>query len=160
MEGNLIFRRAFIEDLETIIRLILQDDLAQEREVIEEEATIDQRYIDAFHKIDSDENHYLMVVECRKEVVGTCHLTLIPSLTFIGTTRMQIEAVRVSQEYRGRKIGTKMIESALAYAKMKGASLVQLTTNKQRPEALKFYEQQGFKATHEGMKLYLRKTFF
>lgn len=160
MGANLIFRRASVEDITDIIKLIVQDELAQERDVLRDGVALDQRYIEAFHQIDADKNHYLMVVECAKQVVATCHLTLIPSLTFMGTTRMQIEAVRVSEAHRGRKIGTRMIEAAIAYAKSKGACLVQLMTNKQRLEALKFYEQQGFKATHEGMKLYLKKTYF
>ena len=96
-----------------------------------------------------------MVVEYAKAVIGTCHLTVIPSLTFKGSTRLQIEAVRISQNHRGKKVGAKMIAFALDYAKKKGASIVQLTTNKKRPEAIEFYEKQGFKVTHEGMKLYL-----
>jgi len=38
---------------------------------------------------------------------------------------------------------------------MDGASIIQLTTNKKRVDAKRFYEQLGFEATHEGMKLYL-----
>ncbi|HBN22841.1 MAG TPA: GNAT family N-acetyltransferase [Holosporales bacterium] len=155
MGGDFKFRRASLDDLEAIVTLILQDALAQEREAPLDNGILDQRYREAFHKIDADENQYLMVVDYAKEVIGTCHLTLIPSLTFKGSTRLQIEAVRVSQKHRGKKIGAKMMEFALDYAKKKGASIVQLTTNKERPEAIKFYEKQGFKVTHEGMKLYL-----
>jgi ribosomal protein S18 acetylase RimI-like enzyme len=81
----------------------------------------------------------------------------MPSLTFTGQTRMQIEAVRVSEQFRGQKIGEWMMNAAINYGKSKGASIIQLTTNKKRLRAKKFYEKLGFEASHEGMKLYLEK---
>lgn len=95
MNQNLTHRKATIADLRTIVNLLLEDELGQTREQFSEE--LDQAYIDAFYKIDSDPNQYLMIVEMNKEIVGTCHLTIMPSLTFIGSTRMQIEAVRISE---------------------------------------------------------------
>lgn len=68
---------------------------------------------------------------------------------------MQIEAVRVAGKYRGQKIGAWMFNQAISYAKENDVSIVQLTTNKKRPKAKHFYEKFGFKASHEGMKLYL-----
>ena len=100
-----------------------------------------------------------MVVENGDEIISTCHLTIMPSLTFIGSTRMQIEAVRVIQKYRGQKIGEWMMQEAMEYGKSKGASIIQLTTNKQRTSAKHFYEKLSFEATHEGMKLYLRRHY-
>lgn len=96
-----------------------------------------------------------MVVEIDKEIVGTCHLTIMPSLTFTGQTRIQIEAVRVAERCRGQKIGEWMIDAAILYAKQNGATIIQLTTNKQRDKAINFYEKLGFQSAHEGMKLYL-----
>ena len=130
---------------------------------------IAQEYLDAFAKIDSDPNQYLMVLENDAEVVGTCHLTLMPSLTFSGSTRLQIEAVRVDRRIRGqnsrraeapqerRGIGQQMIEFAINWGKEHGATIIQLTTNKERTKAFRFYEKLGFKASHEGMKLYLER---
>lgn len=109
----------------------------------------------AFHKIDRDPNHYLMIACDGDEIVGTCHLTLMPSLTFRGSMRMQIEAVRVAEKYRGQKIGTWMFDQALLYAKDQGVEIIQLTTNKIRSEAKIFYENLGFEASHEGMKLFV-----
>jgi len=80
----------------------------------------------------------------------------MPSLTFQGATRMQIEAVRVAEKYRGQKIGEWMINSAINYAKLHGVKIVQLTTNKKRDRAKNFYEKIGFKASHEGLKLLLK----
>lgn len=155
MIKKLTHRKAAINDLRAIINLLLEDELGQTRE--SKNFDLDQRYIDAFHRIESDFNQYLMVVENGGEIVGTCHLTLMPSLTFTGQTRMQIEAVRVVQKYRGQKIGGWMMQEAIKYAKSKDALIIQLTTNKKRASAKAFYEKLGFEATHEGMKMYLER---
>ena len=153
---NLIQRKARIEDLPSIIALYLEDDLGKARELRGKE--IDQRYFDAFHRIDSDPNQYLMVVSLNNEIVGTCQLILIPSLTFMGSTRLLIEAVRVSANHRGKKIGEWMMKAAFQYATSNGASILQLTTNKVRARAKKFYERLGFEASHEGMKYYVKDS--
>ena len=151
MNQNLAVRKANINDLKTIVDLLLEDELGKTRE--NKSKVLDQRYIDAFHKIDIDQNQYIMLVEKDKEIVATCHLTIMPSLTFAGSTRMQIEAVRVAEKYRGQKIGEFMIKTAIDYGKSKGVTLVQLTTNKKRLRAKNFYEKLGFVSSHEGMKL-------
>ena len=153
MTTQLTHRKATIHDLRTIIHLLLDDTLGETREQLND--TIDNRYLEAFHRINTDPNQYLMVVNLDDEIVGTCHLTIMPSLTFTGSTRMQIEAVRVSATHRGQKIGEWMMNAAIDYAKSNRISMIQLTTNKQRPRAKQFYERLGFEATHEGMKLYL-----
>ena len=151
--NNLTHRKARIADLPRLIELLLEDELGASRE--SKSAKSDKNYTKAFHKIDSDPNQYLMVVENSDEIIGTCHLTIMPSLTFIGSTRMQIEAVRVAGKYRGQKIGSWMFDQAISYAKENDVSIVQLTTNKKRPKAKHFYEKLGLTASHEGMKLYL-----
>jgi N-acetylglutamate synthase-like GNAT family acetyltransferase len=154
--NNLTHRKATLNDLPRLIELLLEDELGSTRE--SKSSELDENYIKAFHKIDSDPNQYLMVVENGDEIIGTCHLTIMPSLTFIGSTRMQIEDVRVAGKYRGQKIGSWMFDQAISYAKENDVSIVQLTTNKKRPKAKHFYEKLGFEASHEGMKLYLRKA--
>ena len=153
MNKNLSHRRAIINDVGTIVNLLLEDELGKTRESTN--TVLDQRYITAFHKIDIDQNQYLMIVENGEEIVGTCHLTIMPSLTFSGKTRMQIEAVRILEKYRGHKIGEWMMNSAFEWAKANHVSMIQLTTNKKRPRAKQFYERLGFTATHEGMKLFI-----
>ena len=153
MKAKLNHRKAKQSDLKIIVSLLLQDELGKIRE--DSEDVSNSRYLEAFEKIDVDPNQYLMVVELEEEIVGTCHLTLIPSLTFIGSTRMQIEAVRVDESYRGQNIGEWMIQQAISYGKLRGALIFQLTSNKIREEAIKFYEKLGFESTHEGMKLYI-----
>lgn len=150
---NLTFRKARIADLSRLIELLSEDEFGQIRE--SKSASLNENYLKAFHKIDSDLNQYLMIVESNGEIVGTCHLTVIPSLTFRGSTRMQIEAVRIADEYRGQKIGSWMFNQAILYAKEHDVSIIGLTTNKKRSKAKRFYEKLGFEASHEGMKLYL-----
>lgn len=151
--NKITHRKAKITDLPYLIRLLLEDEFGQTRE--SKSAELDENYIKAFHRIDSDLNQYLMVACNSNEIIGTCHLTIMPSLTFIGSTRMQIEAVRVAAKYRGQKIGSWMFEQAILYAKEHDVSIIQLTTNKKRPKAKNFYEKLGFEASHEGTKLYL-----
>jgi ribosomal protein S18 acetylase RimI-like enzyme len=151
--NKLTHRKATLHDLPTILALLLDDALGEKREANDEK--INQRYIDAFHRIDADPNQYLMAVTLNNDLIGTCHLTLIPSLTFIGSTRLQIEAVRVSEKHRGQKIGEWMIQAAIQFARSNDATIIQLTTNKQRGRAIEFYERLGFEATHEGMKYYI-----
>lgn len=150
---RLTARKATLNDLPAIINLLIEDELGQTREKIGD--VIDQRYINAFERIYADSNQYLMVVEdTEKQIIATCHLTIMPSLTFIGSTRMQIEAVRVSSLYRGQKIGEWMMNTVFEWAKTNNASIIQLTTNKLRPRAKQFYERLGFEASHDGMKRY------
>jgi ribosomal protein S18 acetylase RimI-like enzyme len=153
MDLKLRTRSATIDDLGAIVNLLIEDELGSSREKTSDK--LDQRYIDAFALIDSDSNQYLMVVEENNQVIATCHLTIMPSLTFTGQTRMQIEAVRVLKKLRGHKIGEWMISQAIEYAKLRSASIIQLTTNIKRPRAKIFYERLGFESTHVGMKLYL-----
>ena len=84
--NNLIHRKARITDLPRLIELLLEDELGATRE--SKSSEVYANYTKAFHKIDSDSNQYLMVVENNKNIIGMCHLTLIPSLTFMGSTRM------------------------------------------------------------------------
>lgn len=146
-------RRATMEDLPTLLALLSDDELGANRESL----TADKlaRYQQAMQRINADANQYLMVVEAAGAIVGTCHLTLMPSLTYQGSMRLQIEAVRVAATHRNGGIGQWMLAQTIAYAKEHDASIVQLTTNKQRHDAQRFYEKLGFQATHEGLKLFL-----
>lgn len=152
---NFTHRKAKIDDLKAIVALLADDQLGRTREQSSNE--LSQEYINAFHKINNDPNQYLMVLCENEKIIGTCHSTLMPSLTFTGGTRMQIEAVRVHCDARGQHIGQQMIDLAMNWGKKHGATIFQLTTNKERTDALRFYEKLGFKATHEGMKLYLEQ---
>jgi GNAT superfamily N-acetyltransferase len=150
---SLIFRRAVEADLEAIIELLADDVLGSSREVIG--GDIDARYRAAFKDIEADPKQFLCVVEDghTSEVVGTFQLTFIPGLSRGGAKRSQIEAVRVKSDRRSENIGETMFRWAIDYSREHGCVLMQLTSDKQRPDAHRFYERLGFVATHEGYKL-------
>ncbi|MGI9486597.1 MAG: GNAT family N-acetyltransferase [Geminicoccaceae bacterium] len=151
---TLAFREACPADVSEIIELLADDALGKGREAFGD--AVDPAYLKAFEAIDLDPNNRLIVAEVDSEVVGCMQLTLIPHLTFKGGIRMQIEGVRVKGTFRGRGVGATMIEWAVASALEEGCHLVQLTSNKTREDALRFYEEQGFEPSHVGYKLYLR----
>jgi ribosomal protein S18 acetylase RimI-like enzyme len=145
------FRRATGADLPAIIRLLADDELGRQRE----DATLplSDRYLQAFAAIDSDPNQLLAVVEREHQLIGCLQLTFIPGLSRLGMWRGQIESVRVASTERGSGVGRTMFEWAIEECRRRGCGLVQLTTDKRRPDALRFYEALGFAASHEGMKL-------
>ena len=151
----MIIRKAKKEDVSEIVKMISNDDLGRTREDYND--PLPQSYIDAFNNIDSDHNQELVVIENQEsEVIGTLQLSFIQYLTYQGGIRAQIEAVRIREDHRGKGIGEKLFKWAIDKAKGKGAHLIQLTTDKKRPEAITFYKKLGFSATHEGMKLHLK----
>ncbi len=147
-------RQAKKDDVAEIVRMLADDALGSKRENYQ--LPLPEPYYDAFRAIAADSNQWLVVAEMDKRVVGTLHLTMLSYLTYQGGKRAQIEAVRVDSEFRDQGVGAKMIEWAVQKAKAEGCHLVQLSTDKKRPEALKFYERLGFQPTHEGMKLHLK----
>ena len=131
--------------------MLADDPLGALREKID--IPLPAAYLRAFDQIKNDGNQELTVAEIDGEIVGTFQLTFIQYLTHQGGLRAQIEAVRVSSAHRGKRIGGQMLSYAIGRAKGKGCYVVQLTTDKQRPGAIHFYESLGFVATHAGMKL-------
>ena len=154
MDEDLVFRRARREDLPDIVRMLADDALGAQRE--EYADPIPQSYIDAFQELSEGQNNMLVVAERDSALVGTMQLTFIPSISFCGGTRLLIESVRIDRPFRGQGMGERMFEWAIAQARERDCVMVQLTTNAQRPAALRFYERLGFKASHAGLKLYLK----
>jgi GNAT superfamily N-acetyltransferase len=148
---KLTFRQASQKDLAELIKLLADDELGKTREDIS--IPINKDYLTAFKKINCDPNNELIVVEENNKIIGMLQLSFIPYLTHIGSTRCLIEGVRIDKKYRDMGLGTKTFEWAIQYAKDKKCNIVQLTSNKQRKNAIKFYENLGFEATHEGFKL-------
>ncbi|MEL6986446.1 MAG: GNAT family N-acetyltransferase [Bacteroidota bacterium] len=146
------FRNASLEDLPEIIAMLADDKLGKQRENYT--VPLPNEYINAFEIINSDPHQELIVVKLDQKIIGTMQLSFIQYLTYQGGIRAQIEAVRIKSSYRGKGYGKQFFEWAIERAKTKGAHLLQLTTDKKRPEAIKFYESLGFKASHEGMKLH------
>lgn len=146
-------RRATAADLEAIVALLADDVLGRARE--NPGSPLDPCYAEAFAAIERDPNQLLAVAEEGGAIVGCLQLSFIPGLSRRGLWRGQIESVRVASSRRGGGLGRKLFDWAIEECRRRGCGLVQLTTDKGRPEARRFYESLGFVASHEGMKLEL-----
>jgi GNAT superfamily N-acetyltransferase len=151
---NIRFRLAKRSDLPSIVRMLADDDLGSRRERYED--PLPEAYYSAFEQIEHDPNHELIVAERNGEVIGTLQLMFLPSLSYQGGLRAQIESVRVDRQFQSQGIGSAMMQWSIQRAKQRGAHLVQLTTHTTREEAHRFYERLGFQGTHLGMKLSLK----
>ncbi len=147
------FRRADARDLAAVVALLADDPLGRERE--DPCLPLDTRYLAAFAAINADPNQLLVVAVAKGRVAGTLHLTFIPGLARLGAWRGQVEAVRIASDHRSAGLGTRMLEWAVAECRRRDCCLVQLTTDKGRPDAHRFYEQLGFVPSHVGYKLAL-----
>ncbi len=142
-----------MDDLPQIVRLLADDPLGATRETPGEE--IPEAYFSAFAAIDKDPNNTVVVAVAAGRVAGTLQLTFIPGLTYTGGERAQIEGVRIAAEHRGAGLGQIMINWAIDRARARGCRVVQLTTDRQRPDAIRFYQKIGFRPSHMGMKYHL-----
>ncbi len=154
---DLHFRRAAVGDLAAIVTLLADDGLGRGRE--DPRLPLHRGYIEAFAAIDADPNQLLVVAVDGADpgggVIGYLQLTFIPGLSRIGQWRGQVESVRVAAARRGQGIGRAMLAWTIEQCRSRGCRLVQLTTDKSRADARRFYESLGFVASHEGMKLAL-----
>lgn len=147
-------RKAETTDLIAIVEMIANDKLGSKREDFQ--IPLPKKYNEAFERIAADPYQELVVLEnADHKVIGTLQLSFVQYLTYQGGIRAQIEQVRIHESQRGKGLGKLLFNWAIDRAKQRGAHLVQLTTDKKRPDALRFYESLGFKASHEGMKLHL-----
>ncbi|OEK01511.1 GNAT family N-acetyltransferase [Roseivirga sp. 4D4] len=151
---DLAFRKATSSDIKHIVEMLADDELGSRRE--DYRLPIPVSYLNAFKAINNDLNQELIVVQHHEEIIGTLQLSFIQYLTYQGGIRAQIEAVRIRKDHRGQGLGERFFEWAIQRAQERNAHVLQLTTDKQRPDAIRFYEKLGFKASHEGMKLHLK----
>ncbi|MGW7523517.1 N-acetyltransferase family protein [Streptomyces sp. NPDC054783] len=147
--GDLEIRRATADDLPAIVAMLADDPLGAQRESPDDMTP----YRVALARLEADPNQHLVVAVRGDRVIGTLQLTLIPGLSHKGTTRALIEAVRIHADERGSGLGSLLIEWAIDTARRLGCRMVQLTSDKARTDAHRFYERLGFSATHEGFKL-------
>ena len=147
-------RPATVKDLQAIVGLLADDPLGVTREQWID--PLPASYLAAFEAISEDPNNELVVAENQEGMaIAVLQLTFTPYITHQGGWRATIEGVRVAMPLRGTGIGRQFFAWAIARALERRCHVVQLTTDKQRPDALRFYESLGFAATHEGMKLKL-----
>lgn len=147
------YREAKQDDLPEIIKLYYDDGPGSTREILS--APLDAVYTNAFEVISNDPNNRLYVIEDQDKVIGTMQFTVIAHLNRSGAKRAQIESVHIHPEYRNKGIGTKFIQFAMDLAKADGCDIVQLTSDKTRQDAHRFYLNLGFSDTHIGMKKHI-----
>ena len=150
---TLTLRPAKREELPAIVAMLASDQLGSIREQLSDPPP--RIYYDAFDEMARDPNNLLLVAEQDGEIVGTLQLTFIRGVSRKGARRAQIEGVRVAGSHRGRGLGREIVLHAIGLARANGCSMVQLTADKKRKDAHRFYESLGFVASHEGMKLML-----
>lgn len=153
LDTEIAIRRADRDDVKAIVEIIADNPIGQKRESIGED--IDQRYYEAFDLINEDPKQILIVAEFEGNVVGTMQISFLVNMSVRGSKRALIEAMHVCSRYRNHGIGHYMMNWAISEAKARGCRIVQLTSNKERLDAHRFYKDLGFKATHEGFKLQL-----
>ena len=151
---NLLYRVAKEGDLSKLVSMLADDELGSKRE--DPSIPLNSGYIKAFKNIQSDPNNELIVVTSDQDVVGMLQLTFIPYLTYIGSWRCLIEGVRIHTKFRGKGLGRQFFEWAINKAQERDCHLVQLTSDKSRQGAIKFYKTLGFVLSHEGFKLHLK----
>lgn len=147
-------RDATATDLPRIVELLQQESLGDERRE-EPGPPLPDAYARAFQAIEADPRQRLLVAEVDGTVVGTFAFIVIPNLSYRGRPVAQVENVVVDEPWRGKGVGEAMMRWAIEEAGRAGCFRVQLTSNKARRDAHRFYERLGFVATHEGFKLYL-----
>ncbi len=148
-----VFRRASRDDVPAIVRMLADDALGAKREAFV--SPLPESYYVAFEAIDRDPNNELVVAELDGRIIGILQMTFIPYMTYRGSWRALIEGVRVDSAARSSGVGRKLFTWAIDRARQRDCHLVQLTSDKARPDAIRFYESLGFVASHEGMKLHL-----
>ncbi|KOV73511.1 GNAT family N-acetyltransferase [Streptomyces sp. MC1] len=149
--GDLEIRAATADDLPAIVAMLADDPLGAQRESPGDLTP----YRNALERLAADPNQHVVVAVREGRVIGTLQLTIIPGLSHKGATRALIEAVRIHADERGSGLGGRLIEWAIDTSRRLDCQLVQLTSDKTRTDAHRFYERLGFTASHEGFKLRL-----
>lgn len=152
---DLIFRDATPADIATILTLGHAGDArGADTPPLDPDTLSDPRYRAAFDAIAANPNNRLIVVEKAGEVIGTLQISFIPGLPRFGATRGMLENVHIRPDQRGNGLGSHMVQWAVERCREAGCGMVQLTSNKLRLDAHRFYKKLGFEQSHEGFKLY------
>jgi len=151
---EVVLRQAVAEDVPVIVDLLAADEIGANRNGVTGDWDL-HPYLAAFHQIDTDPAHLLLVAAKGSDVVATMQLTYLPGLARHAALRAQVEAVRVRGDFRSSGLGAALLEWAVEEARRRGCGLVQLSSDKSRVNAHRFYERLGFVASHEGFKLAL-----
>ena len=147
--STLNFRIATKDDLEAVIQLLVDDDIAEGRE---HSGDVGQKYVLAFNSMESEHYNHMLLAELGGRVVATLQLVFVPGLSRNGVKRALVESVRVASDLRGKNIGTALMREAMRRAKEGGCGLMQLTSDIRRARAHLFYRRLGFVQSHYGLK--------
>lgn len=150
---RLTFRPATVDDLPFLIGLAVEDNV-----VLTDDDPADAtgpEYVAALAAIDADPNQEMLVAELDGEAVGCFQLTYIPGLMRRGMWRGLVEMVHVAPAHRNRGFGAQMMAWAVERCRTRGCGMIQLTSNKKRVDAHRFYRRLGFEQSHEGLRLML-----
>ena len=150
---EITIRPARREDVRAIVALLADDPLGQTRE--DDTDPLPEAYWRAFDAIAEQSGNFLLVAASGGAVTGCLQLTIIPGLSRRGMKRGLIEAVRIGAAGRGQGLGERLVRHAIEIARTEGCGLVQLTSDRSRADAHRFYKRLGFAASHVGMKLAL-----
>ncbi len=150
--GDVVIRRARADDLPRIVELLQQESLPGEQRE-DPGPPLPEAYVRAFEAIDADPRQRLVVAEVDGEVVGTLVMVIMANLSYRGGTIAQLENVVVDEPLRGQGVGETMARWAMEEARRSGCFRLQLTSNKARKDAHRFWERLGFVKSHEGFKL-------
>ena len=151
--GPVTLRRVLAEDLDPLMHLLSDDPVSASRGDVAAE-TDRPVYLSALQQILNDpSNELLIVIDREQQVDGTMQLTRIPGMARRGSTRLLIEAVRVRSDLRSSGIGSAMMRWVTDVAAVAlEVGLVQLTSDRSRIDAHRFYGRLGFVASHVGLK--------
>jgi GNAT superfamily N-acetyltransferase len=149
---RLAHRRGTLGDLPFIVRQVIEDSVAPTGD---DPTASDPHYARAFAVIDADPNQEIWIAELDGDPVGSFQLTFIPGLMRRGMWRGQVEGVHIAAVHRNKGLGAEMMRFAIERCRERGCGVVQLTSNKKRLDAHRFYKRLGFEASHEGFKLFL-----
>lgn len=149
------FRDAVRADLPAIVAMLADDPLGATRESGNDPFA--PHYVTAFEAIERDHNQRLVVGEDAQGVNAVCQITLVPGLSRNGATRALLESIRVASRCRGQGVGERLLCHALDVARASGAYIAQLTSDRSRGDAHRFYQKLGFEPSHVGFKMQLQR---
>lgn len=151
--GELVLRRARLDDLEAMMVLLSDDAISAARGDQADAADLPAYERALAELIEDPSNEIVLVVDAADRALGTMQLTRIPGMARRGSTRLLVEAVRVAADQRSSGIGAAMMRWVVGpAAAATGSSLVQLTSDEARVDAHRFYERLGFVGSHRGFK--------
>lgn len=149
----LTFRDATDADLPFIVGLIVEDTVISTNDNVADAMHADYR--NALAAMTADPNNRMIIAELNGAPVGCTQLTFLPGIMRRGMWRTLVEVVHIAADHRGKGLGGEMMRWVIEESRRRGCGMVQLTSNKKRPDAHRFYERLGFAKSHEGFKLYL-----